>query len=46
MTKKNYLGIVKVFECSVTGYGANYTNFRTEKRKVVIIDGKEFEFSE
>ena len=46
MTKKNYLGVVKVFECSVTGYGANYTNFRTEKRKVVIIDGKEFEFSE
>jgi hypothetical protein len=46
MTKKNYLGIVKVYECSVTGYGANYTNFRTEKRKIVIVDGKEFEFSE
>lgn len=46
MTKKNYLGIVKVYECSVTGYGANYTNFRTEKRKIVFVDGKEFEFSE
>jgi hypothetical protein len=46
MTKKNYLGIVKVYECSVTGYGANYTNFRTEKRKIVVIDGKEYEFSE
>lgn len=46
MTKKNYLGIVKVYQCSVTGYGANYTNFRTEKRKIVIVDGKEFEFSE
>ena len=46
MTKKNYLGIVKVYECSVTGYGANYTNFRTEKRKIVVIDGKEYEFAE
>jgi hypothetical protein len=46
MTRKNYLGIVKVYECSVTGYGANYTNFRTEKRKIVFVDGKEFEFSE
>ncbi len=46
MTKRNYLGVVKVYECSVTGYGANYTNFRTEKRKIVIVDGNEFEFSE
>ena len=46
MTKKNYLGIVRVYECEVTGYGANYTNFRTEKRKVVVIDGKEYEFAE
>jgi hypothetical protein len=46
MTKKNYLGIVKVYECSVTGYGANYTNFRTEKRKIVVIDGREYEFAE
>lgn len=42
MTKRNYLGVVKVYECSVTGYGAKYQNFRTEKQKIVILeDGKE-----
>jgi hypothetical protein len=42
MTTKNYLGIVKVYECKVSGYGAKYKNFRTEKQKIVILeDGKE-----
>ena len=43
MTTKNYLGLVKVYECSVSGYGAKYQNFRTEKQKIVVLeDGKEF----
>lgn len=46
MTTKNYLGIVKIYECTVTGYGAKYQNFRTEKQKIVIIDGKEYVFPE
>lgn len=47
MTSKNYLGIIKIFDCTVTGYGAKYQNFRTEKQKVVIIDGgKEYIFPE
>ena len=42
MTTKNYLGIVKIYECKVSGYGAKYQNFRTEKQKIVILeDGKE-----
>jgi len=42
MTTKNYLGLVKVYECSVSGYGAKYQNFRTEKQKIVILEnGKE-----
>ena len=42
MTTRNYLGIVKIYECTVTGYGAKYQNFRTEKQKIVILeDGKE-----
>jgi len=42
MTTKNYLGLVKIYECSVSGYGAKYQNFRTEKQKIVILeDGKE-----
>ena len=42
MTKRNYLGIVKIYECTVSGYGAKYQNFRTEKQKIVILeDGKE-----
>ncbi len=39
---KNFVGIVKIYECTVSGYGAKYQNFRTEKQKIVIIeDGKE-----
>jgi hypothetical protein len=42
MTTKNYLGLVKIYDCKVSGYGAKYQNFRTEKQKVVILeDGKE-----
>jgi hypothetical protein len=42
MTTKNYLGLVKIYECKVSGYGAKYQNFRTEKQKIVILeDGKE-----
>ena len=42
MTTKNYLGLVKIYECTVSGYGAKYQNFRTEKQKIVILqDGKE-----
>jgi len=42
MTSKNYLGLVKIYDCTVSGYGAKYQNFRTEKQKIVILeDGKE-----
>ena len=42
MTTKNYLSLVKIYECKVSGYGAKYQNFRTEKQKIVILeDGKE-----
>ncbi len=42
MTTKNYLGLVKIYECTVVGYGAKYQNFRTEKQKIVIFqEGKE-----
>ncbi len=42
MTTQNFLGIIKIYTCEVTGYGANYTNFRTEREKKVILqDGKE-----
>ena len=45
MTSKNYFGVIKIYDCTVTGYGAKYQNFRTEKQKVVIIDGgKEYIF--
>ncbi len=41
MTIENYL-FVKKYTVSVEGYGAKYTNFRTEKRKVVLLEnGKE-----
>lgn len=30
-TVKNYLGIFKEYKVQVTGYGARYKNFRTEK---------------
>ena len=40
-TLKNFL-IFKKYSVSVDGYGAKYTNFRTEKQKTVILeDGKE-----
>jgi len=32
MTTKNYFGLVKIYSCSVSGYGAKYQNFRTEKK--------------
>lgn len=42
-TTKNYLGIIKIYECSVSGYGAKYENFRTEKQKIVVLEnGKEY----
>ncbi len=31
MTTKNYFGLVKIYKCNVSGYGAKYHNFRTEK---------------
>lgn len=43
-TVENYL-IVKKYTVSVEGYGAKYSNFRTEKQKVVITNtGKEYIF--
>jgi len=40
-TIENYL-IFKKYKVTVNGYGAKYENFRTEKRKIVILeDGKE-----
>jgi hypothetical protein len=42
ITTKNILGLIKIYSCTVTGYGAKYTNFRTEKQKIVILpSGKE-----
>ena len=42
MTTKNYFGLVKIYKCNVSGYGAKYQNFRTEKQKIVLLeDGKE-----
>ena len=47
MTTKNYFWLVKVYECTVTGYGAKYEKFRTEQQKTVIINGgKEYVFPE
>lgn len=41
---ENYL-LVKKYTIDVTGYGAKYKNFRTERQKVVILDsGKEITF--
>ena len=41
-TIENYL-IYKEYTVSVTGYGAKYKNFRTERQKVVLIqEGQEF----
>ena len=42
ITSMNFLGLVKVYECYVSGYGAKYEKFRTEKQKIVIVEeGKE-----
>jgi hypothetical protein len=42
MTTQNFLGLVKIYKCNVSGYGAKYQNFRTEKQKIVLLeDGKE-----
>jgi len=35
ITTENYL-IIKKYTVSVEGYGAKYTNFRTEKQKIII----------
>lgn len=38
----NFLYLFKTYEVTVEGYGATYSNFRTEKQKIVILqDGKE-----
>ena len=43
--KENYLGIVKVFHVKVAGYGAKYSNFRTERQKIIITaNEKEYVF--
>ena len=45
ITTTNYL-IFQKYNVKVTGYGANYKNFRTEKQKVIITDNhKEYEFT-
>jgi hypothetical protein len=42
ITTTNFLGLVRVYDCYVSGYGAKYENFRTEKQKIVIVEeGKE-----
>ena len=47
LTTQKYLGIIKIYQATVTGYGAKYRNFRTEKQKIVITsDGKEYVFPE
>lgn len=46
VTTKNFL-IVQKYEIEVTGYGAKYENFRTEKQKVVITNNaKEYLFND
>ncbi|HIA37365.1 MAG TPA: hypothetical protein EYM84_02075 [Flavobacteriales bacterium] len=46
ITTRNYL-IIQQYEVEVTGYGAKYKNFRTEKQKVIITDNhKEYIFPE
>ena len=45
ITTENYF-IFQKYNVKVTGYGANYDNFRTEKQKVIITDNhKEYEFT-
>jgi len=40
---ENYLWIIKKYNVSVSGYGAKYSNFRTERQKVIITcGGKEY----
>ncbi|HRZ41487.1 MAG TPA: hypothetical protein P5228_02160 [Bacteroidales bacterium] len=47
MTTRSYLGIVRSYECKVSGYGAKYYNFRTEKQQVIILNnGTEMVFPE
>ena len=42
ITSMNFLGLVRVYDCYVSGYGAKYEKFRTEKQKIVIVEeGKE-----
>lgn len=44
-TRENYLFIYRKYTVKVSGYGAKYSNFRTEKQKVVITSsGKEYVF--
>lgn len=46
VTTKNYF-IIQKYEIEVTGYGAKYENFRTEKQKVVITNNsQEYVFPE
>jgi len=46
ITTTNYL-IFQTYNVKVSGYGANYSNFRTEKQKVIITDNhKEYEFTQ
>lgn len=40
ITTKNYL-IAQMYQVEVTGYGAKYENFRTERQKVVITNNAE-----
>ncbi len=45
ITEKNYF-IYYVFKAEVTGYSGKYNNFRTEKEKVIILEGgKEHNFT-
>ena len=41
----NFLGMYKIYTVKVSGYGAKYSNFRTEPQKVIITSsGKEYIF--
>lgn len=42
LTTKNFLFLVKTYKAEVTGYGAYYKNFRTEKQKILIAGDKEY----
>jgi hypothetical protein len=42
ITSKNFLFLIRTYKAQVTGYGAYYRNFRSEKQKILVEGGKEY----